>query len=1458
MTVYDIEKLDKCPDGDINTYYWNIWANLSEQAKEILYLMAVTEFPWPDKNSFAKCFEGMQTFLDAYREIEHLVEHRRSGVFPFHGSLLVNIQKREEFEEARKRLYPTVSNWLRNDAPSFWKWAWDWIVQAEMKCIDPLLYGVTKEWVIDSLCHGYPLGHIEHIISSAEKIAFSNKSYTRLVDLRLLKTRFLNGPEYQVQDFPEFSRSAMKHSDDEYGLLWKSDNIRTLDIEDIVAVASLCRKKYPEVVETCYQELYKRALFYANIYEGTENKFSLTVESLIQVLCDCDDPDVGRIVELIERVTPKDSLYEKLFSNLLKSDNAEYFFDIDYCYLPEESKPLFLEYAIAASCISGIDLSSRDYRSEILTSPFGASYNILKKELLVKESFNGPVYYKQGAVSESELLDFFFHTLNDHLVFEIIVLDKEILKLQADDNYDFSIWYGFYAAAVEIAKIIRNGEKLTLLGIYKLVESSGCKKRLGYDHEFHPKTLSVIHAIPNACLKIALLLKEKDFFANADKKSLDDVQGCSWWSSVVFFQKSVRLSFVPVDIDSANNYWCDSLHGLLNREGDTAELGNECIDIVSISSSLNLKGAVKTGLEQICKYMLGYGHRKDITFHEVFESVQACSDAGIGDITDYLKRVSCFTVDMFTFTEREIRHIPFWYMKLLSKHCPSRIYDEFCFHLEEQNWYVLEDILIAYIKHGDISLPGIQELISCFYSYGVIEAIKERSNEDSSLDSVLQEIVEYYGAEPPKPRDSGSSSNIDKEEIKISFGSYVPEYLNSLIERIRNESRYSDSEYLSKWIEHWVDLGEGKRVIAAYEKFFKDDGDLPYFSGLKESIDAVYKTSKNLQGKKRAYIWALRSIRANNYWSRYTGSKADEMISYYGKEYKNRWEELLSDSTHGENLQLRGDEWSTIPTSRLVTYLIAVDQKDLAADITEVLIGGLERDIEHLPIRESYWLDETKPTEIWAFSFLLKFYQWPDKAVKKKTALKIAHLIENDEKGLCRKEFLECTKTLPNEIAVVDYLSILQLMGKKPFSAEDLLNVIPFHSLALKYLFEDLGLRYADKKLVNSCLDISTCVGTSERLRKSLNGLSGFISMLIKSLGDNIGIDLLGHMSAELEYINSRESYGYFNPYSFSGDMFWQRDHLLCSFSSATESAVMSAYIRTILYTITNFSIDENTERHLIEQVFPFNNLIDSIEPASKPICWPSKSEIEQNENIPSERTLQKILDRLACSDDVILGGAGPVVHQIGGVNVDLEVYAVSVVDGCELSASEKFIAVKNDENPMVTGVSSLSVCMHEEITSRFELDKAARGLYTPQISLGMGRPNMNSDAHALVFKEGSFEIAKWSFWYQDWYPARYYDLGPSLGVVTTASTALKLTLEDEGDHFTLVGRFSVINKSGLSSDKAVTENFYFESKLKPGQLEKENGRGVCSFVKEYMKTYITGNRLPRGKKFRHFLIHHW
>src|SRR5690606_12996265 len=85
ITKYEIEKLPACPEGNIHNYYAALWTHLSASAREILFLIACVEFPWPDKNSLGSCFNNSLEFQSSFSEIQHLIEKRRSGICPFHG-----------------------------------------------------------------------------------------------------------------------------------------------------------------------------------------------------------------------------------------------------------------------------------------------------------------------------------------------------------------------------------------------------------------------------------------------------------------------------------------------------------------------------------------------------------------------------------------------------------------------------------------------------------------------------------------------------------------------------------------------------------------------------------------------------------------------------------------------------------------------------------------------------------------------------------------------------------------------------------------------------------------------------------------------------------------------------------------------------------------------------------------------------------------------------------------------------------------------------------------------------------------------------------------------------------------------------------------------------------------------------------------------------------------------------
>lgn len=132
INKYDVERLPICPDGDIHTYYENLWVSLSESAKDILLLIANADFSWPDETHLSYCFEDSLIFQNSFSEIQHLVEKRLSGITPFHGSLLVYLRRKDKFLQSKEELNKKTQLWINRHAPEYWKWGWNWIIEANL------------------------------------------------------------------------------------------------------------------------------------------------------------------------------------------------------------------------------------------------------------------------------------------------------------------------------------------------------------------------------------------------------------------------------------------------------------------------------------------------------------------------------------------------------------------------------------------------------------------------------------------------------------------------------------------------------------------------------------------------------------------------------------------------------------------------------------------------------------------------------------------------------------------------------------------------------------------------------------------------------------------------------------------------------------------------------------------------------------------------------------------------------------------------------------------------------------------------------------------------------------------------------------------------------------------------------------------------------------------------------
>ena len=215
MSVDDIAALPACPTGDIRDYYRSFWERIGPKAQTILHVLAGLDFG-PPPFAMGDCFGRSSESLAACDEINHLLDYRETEVRPFHGSLFAFVR---DLPEHRPTFYEHASDilaWLETRAPEYWRWAWLWITKAQLDNPSDLLAGPNREWAISSLVAGFPIEQLITILDHAEKAAFDAFDLPHLLALRLLKTRAINGREFQTNEWPLFQEIAVSLSDDPY------------------------------------------------------------------------------------------------------------------------------------------------------------------------------------------------------------------------------------------------------------------------------------------------------------------------------------------------------------------------------------------------------------------------------------------------------------------------------------------------------------------------------------------------------------------------------------------------------------------------------------------------------------------------------------------------------------------------------------------------------------------------------------------------------------------------------------------------------------------------------------------------------------------------------------------------------------------------------------------------------------------------------------------------------------------------------------------------------------------------------------------------------------------------------------------------------------------------------------------------------------------------------------------
>ncbi len=1408
---YDVERLPTCPEGNIYTYYENLWVSLSENAKEILILIATADFSWPNETHIGFCFEDSLIFRKSFAETQHLIERRLSGITPFHNSLLVYLKQKDEFINSGERVNQKLKNWIDLHAPDYWKWGWGWVIESKLGNTSALLNGITREWLVDSLCKAYPLEHIERIINIAEEIAFEESRYPELLRLRKLKLRLLNGPEFQIQDFSEFLDCSLSCSSDTFGLLWRADNLRIIPDSELVIVAKHFQGKDERIINECAIEVYRRIKFYAQLDDSNHYQtIDRLVDCYLRVLVSYDHPDMARVGEFYDKLNDKSSPIRRIAELLIQFGHRHALLDLLAFDIPDDVSWDLTDEVILTASVEGVSIRDIYPKLSISNSNLGLLYLFLNGEDISSQNLVELKLPDDNEAFDYHLFyQFFFSTLASDLKGSEAIKETNLTEATSVSEFVDNILLTFEYAASVIAKNLRASEKFEISQLYECFDilAEPDQFRLGY------KVSSALFNTRKSLVKIAInlciLCNSSDEVSMLGEDNFPKASESFWWNSRIFFDVAAQNSICDFPVSVTAPIFDSLLESEVHRREDTATLANDSIELGLIATKHGLDDHARLFLERATLNIVGYGHRKDTTLHEVFDAIEKCSSSSCSEVPDWLRRLTVFVTDVFDFSEREIRHIPDWFTKLLSKHNPERLVDEFDYHLSEENWYRTDCILKNIIRAYPLSSQSEYSFLRCMTTTAALSALRERANNNIVLSEIYEEQSKVLGGMPPSPREKNLSKESD-ESVLPDITSIQPNNLEELKSALKSASYKIHKQFISNWVAHWIEQNEGATILNSFNTHYeqeKSDYELD------RCLHEIFLLSRKIEGKTKAYKWAIRDVKFNNCWSQFfSGSRAEESLRIYGSIYKNKWESILRDTMSSGPSRFDREETILVPSNRLVTYLIAANQTSLAAKVTEAMVSSLEGDIAHLPLSELYWYRQPISLETAPLHLIFIYYKWPDRYARLQTAKQISMLLQDDSNIEFRALYLDFLSKQNYEVDVIDYLSVLSLLDNPPFNNEEIIQNLSFPSLLSDELL--LEMEYTDRKredLTTLYSEFSEDFNPNRaKYKRYANGLALRYLNTIERLGEEHKESLVNHFLLEWEQIQERHSCYVFDPYDFCGDQFYRQDKIMCSFSWVAESSILSAYLRTLAFAINHYSIPVEVALGHCKEVLPFNLVGISLSPSEPPGSWPKLDDLIKDEAPPTQNELEGYLREISISNEVLLHANGPVLRNHTGVCIDLRTIVVSLDDVGINDPRGIFDSINHSRNTE-EGIFPLAKWTWPSSFGRWEDDWLSRGYFLPTYSVGDLRfKSAIQNISSVEFFVGTVSNGIWKYWVDKWYPAHLAGVGNSLGTCMVVSRDFFDSFKEQHSDrsFHLIAEMTYIDKRGFNCDQTPVKTY--------------------------------------------------
>jgi hypothetical protein len=898
----------------------------------------------------------------AIEQIDHLLERRPIGVLPFHGSVFAFVREIVDHDTVFRAHGARIVQWLETEAPPYWRWAWLWVTRAQLGDGADLLRGPTRKWAIDGMANGYGLEQIKTILEQAGSVAFAAMDLPRLFELRSLYTRAANAPEFQMRDMDGFIEVASALSSDDYPQLYLHDELTGLAPGlMLTALRSLKGAQQTAAAREVLKELNRRI----QRQEPEEHRASSEDDwrrELMRTAALAEAIRIDRVVRYARQFDDGDMLMAEYARECLHAGKASAVIAAGKIF---DGRTFSRELAAALS-LDGVTAPGAGLSKARGSSPLlrawcrlkGVAFGENPRSLDLARLLGPPERYESYHSGTRAAVHHLFFTafasaLADPAQPLKLCVPKEVSGAWLERLFtDLAA----LAAAMAEAWALYGGAPSMAALFAGITTEQPFAQSYGASRELVDVRLGLFDIALDLQV-LAVGLDPSDLVGAAD---ITTASASPWWLDELWLQLFVDRRLRLHDADGAAAFLARVRCHLDVTITDFSERAEAATKLSLFAHDNGLEAVARAELTRAADCALGYGWRKDGFGFEVLTALEHLLAAGSAAAPPMVLEIAAAFDAITDYTDGdETNHARAQYYALLARVFPDRGVACYAAQLEREQWHYADELLQSFAE----TLPddrGRTALLRTFIQADEFDAVSNLRDEGRDAD-VLPYLNQINGQPEStrklaKPRTSDSESGRKRRRRPLVVSAYPADHLEALIAAARKRGRANNDEgpTVDRWLAHWEAHGQGLTALEQLANLVAQEHSISMFD---RTLDLAFEMSLRLQGRSKAFDWAVLAHRHRHGWQRYFTSQteAHHRLDRVAKEFPARWQEFI-DATSEPVWATPGERsFRVFGIDRLVYFLVTAGHLAIAEAYVRSMIKVLLEEVSNQPLVVPKW-----------------------------------------------------------------------------------------------------------------------------------------------------------------------------------------------------------------------------------------------------------------------------------------------------------------------------------------------------------------------------------------------------------------------------------------------------------------------------------------------------------------------